>query len=272
MKFKLSPYKTIYKILSRVGKRRRFIFGSISLAAAVIFATFLSLTQSLLISLPLALLVYFMTFFAILEGIDGLEWLMLFLHPIYFTISLYLFVIFLLPVRWLTRLPYLIVYAISIYALLLSSNIFNVGAIKNLQLFRAAFSVNFLFLTISSFLIYNLVLSFKLNFLLNFIFLVLATFPLAWQFLWSVNPSPEYESGLVKGALLIAFVIGEAGIILSFIPVRPIIFGLFLTTLFYCLLGLFQSYLSDRLFRERIREYVIVLICVSIITFLSIGW
>lgn len=261
-----------FKLLGRVGKRRRFIFGSLFLSLAVVFATFLNLTQSILVSIPLVVLVYLVTFFAILEGIDRLEWLMLFLHPVYFTISLYLFVVFLLPVRWLTRLPYLTVYAISIYAILLSSNIFNVGAIKNLQLFRAAFSVNFLFLTISSFLIYNLVLSFKLNFILNFIFLVLSTFPLAWQFLWSVNPSTELERGLVKGALLIALIIGEAGIALSFIPIRPIIFALFLTTLFYCLLGLFQSYMSDRLFKERIREYVIVIVCVSIITFLSIGW
>ena len=61
---------------------------------------------------------------------------MLFLLPILLSVAMYLFY-FLFPVRWLTRIPFVLVYGISMYAVLLSSNIFNVGVEKNLQLFLA---------------------------------------------------------------------------------------------------------------------------------------
>jgi diacylglycerol kinase len=216
-------------------------------------------------------MVYFFTFFSILEGIEKIEWLMLFILPVYFTVSLVLFY-FLLPVRWLTRLPFIVIYAISIYAILLSSNIFNVGVEKSLPLFRAAFSVNFLFLSLTLFLILNLILSFRLNFFSNFLVIFLFTLPLIWQFLWSVDPKITLSQIVVKYGLLINLIMAEVGWVFSFVPVKASILAVFLTAGFYSLLGLFQAYIEERLFRERIREYLFVLIFVFILTILSINW
>ena len=60
--------------------------------------------------------------------------------PTLFTAAVGLFY-FLLPVRWLTRLPVVILYSIGIYALLLTENIYNVAAERTIALFRAAHSL-----------------------------------------------------------------------------------------------------------------------------------
>jgi len=70
--------------------------------------------------------------------------------PIVLSIAFYMFY-FLFPVRWITRIPFIALYAIAIYATLLCSNIFSIGVEKSLQLYRAAFSINFLFQMFASF-------------------------------------------------------------------------------------------------------------------------
>lgn len=261
----------LYRLFEHVDKRQRFVISTLILTFFIFISSFLTFNQIKYFILIIAGMVYFLTFFSILEGIERFEWLMLFILPVYFTVAFILFY-FLLPVRWLTRLPFIIIYGISIYAILLSSNIFNVGVEKSLQLFRAAFSVNFLFLTLTLFLIFNLVLSFQLNFVFNFVSIFLFTLPLNLQFLWSINPKIILESSTIKYAFLIALIIAETGLVFSFVPIKSTLLAIFLTACFYSLVGLFQAYIEKRLFKERIREYIFVFIFVFIITILSVSW
>lgn len=268
---KIFSYQFFLRIFSRVEKRQRFIIATLLLTLTVLSSSFLNFSEVRYFIFVVAAVSYLLTFFSILEGISKVEWLMLFVVPVYFTISLILFY-FLLPVRWLTRLPFVLIYAISIYALLLSSNIINVGVVKTLQLFRAAFSINFLYLTITSYLVFNLILSFKLSFVYNFFLVMILSFPLVLQFLWSIEPKDNLERQLLKYSFLISFILAQGVYLLSFMPIRTTIFALFLTASFYSLLGLFQAYLEERLFKERIREFVFVIIFVFIIVILSAKW
>ncbi|OGK56252.1 hypothetical protein A3J15_03505 [Candidatus Roizmanbacteria bacterium RIFCSPLOWO2_02_FULL_38_10] len=255
----------------QIGKRRRFIYSSVIMTLMILISSFLD-SQNASFFLPVIVItIYLLTFFAILEGINQAEWLMLFLMPIYFTVCYYFFY-FILPGRWLTRLPYISIYAVSIYALLLSSNILNVGVAKNLQLYRAAFSVGFLFLAISAYLAYSLILSFKIFPLFNLIAIAVATYPLATHFFWSINPKTFISKGVQKNALVVTAIVAEFGFILSFIPIKSSIYALFMAAGLYSLLGLFHAHIEERLFRNRIREYLLVIIFVSIITILSIRW
>lgn len=258
-------------LLSRIKKRRRFILSTIFATIAVTTATFFGFQNIIFVIPCLIFVVYFLTFFSILEDITEKEWLMLFLHPVLFTVALYLFYFF-LPARWLTRLPFAILYSISFYAIILSQNIFNVGVDKSLQLFRAAFSVNFLFLTISTFMGFSLLMSFHQYFFINGVVSFLIVFPAVLQFLWSVNPTSHIELDVVKYALFVSIIVGEAATILSFVPINPAMFALFLTALFYSLSGLFQAHLQKRLFREVVREYAFVLMFISGIVLLSLQW
>lgn len=255
----------------RIEKRFRFVISAGLLSAVVLISTFFSF-DALIVFVPLlAILSYFMTYFSLLEGIDRVEWLMLFLVPVAVTIAFYLFY-FLFPVRWLTRLPFMLIYSITIYAVLLCSNIFNVGVEKSLQLYRAAFSINFLYQTLISFLFFNIIFSFRLHFFPSSLLVGLIVFFLALQLLWSVKLNLELDRDTKVNSLLLSIAIGEITGVLSFVPLKPTILSLFLSASYYSLAGLTYNYLDQRLFRETIREYVTVWIVVLIITILSISW
>lgn len=264
-------YLYLVKLFNKVGKRRRFIIATVSMTLLYLVFSFQSFSQAKYFVIVMALAAYFFSFFSVLEDISGLEWLMLFVLPMYFT-AVYCLFYFFFPGRWLTRLPYSIFYAVSIYAIMLSSNIFNVGATQALQLFRAAFSINYLYLTITSFLTYNLILSLKLNFLMNFVLFFILTLPLAWQFIWSINPRTFFAKDTLKMALIMSFIIGEAALVMSFMPIKANILSLLISACFYSLGGLFHAHLENRLFAERIREYIFVLLFIFGIAMLTIKW
>ncbi len=270
-KWKFSIYSFLLKAFVKIDKRQRFILSTLFLTVLVFVSSFLSFNQAIIFILLSSFFVYFFTFFSVLEEIDGAEWLMLFLMPIIFTITFCMF-FFLLPGRWLTRIPFVLIYSISIYAILLCQNIFNVGEMKNLQLYKAAFSVNFLFLIVTSFLLCNLVLSLKLNFLFNFFLISLSIYPLIMHFLWSINPKTIIEKHVFDYSFITALIVGELAMILSFLPLKSNIFALLLTTCFYSIGGLIQAYIEERLFKERIQEFIFVLIFIFVMALFTMVW
>ena len=154
------------KAFGHIEKRVRFVISTFCMISLMLFSTFFLFDKVWLFIPFLIAAAYFFTFFSILEGIEKIEWLTLFLMPVLCTVAAYLFY-FLFPVRWITRIPFIMIYGFSIYAILLTSNIFNVGVDRSLQLYRAAFSVNYFYQTLISFLIFNAIFSFKQNFIVN---------------------------------------------------------------------------------------------------------
>ena len=241
----------------------------------MLFSTFfpdLALFQKALFFIPLSIvLIYFLTFFSILEGIEDAEWFTLYLIPLFLTISLFFFYN-LIPIRWLTRIPFIGVYAISIYATLLISNIFNVGGEKNLQLYRAAFSLNYFFQTFVVFLLFNTLFSFAENFLINTIFGGIIAFILSLQFFWSIKLESHITRDLVLRAFLLSILVAESTLVLSFVPLTQTVFALVLTAVFYSVAGLIYAHLDQRLFKETVREYIIVLAVVLLVGVISLKW
>ncbi len=264
-------YKALQALFSRIGKRKRFIIATFLMTIIVLIPTFFSFSDARYALPFILIIVYFMTFFSILDGITKHEWVTLFIAPVYFTLVISLFFFF-LPQRWLTRLPFVLIYTVSIYAISLSQNIFNVGVLKSLQLFRAAFSVNYLFLTVSAYLAFSLILSFRLSFLENFLLVGLAVFPLTLQFLWSINPKDQIERRHIGLSALISLLIAESALLFSFLPLTSAVLALFLTGLFYGINGIMYAYLQEMLFRQRVREYIFVIVFVTLIAYFSLRW
>src|SRR3989338_571797 len=105
-------YKFIQGIFSRIGKRKRFIFADFLMSLLLLISTFYS-ADVIPIFIPIIVLVVFvLTFFAILEGISKHELFALFVHPVFFSIVFYVFYFF-LPQRWLTRAPFIVMYGVS---------------------------------------------------------------------------------------------------------------------------------------------------------------
>jgi len=275
----MKTFKTLFNTLLhriqkkslRIEKRYRFVITTVILSLLMVFATF-SLFQYWFIFVPLLFLTsYVLTYFSILEGVEDIEWFGLFLMPVIITISFYFFY-FLFPGRWLTRLPFIGLYAISIYAMLLCSNIFNVGVEKNLQLYRAAFSVNSFYHALSTFFIFNILFSFQQIFLVNAVVVGIVSFILSLQLFWTIRLNRHLDREIKQYAFLVAGVLVQLAIVMSFLPLKIAIYALFLTANYYSLSGLIYNYMDQRLFKETVREYIIVLIFVGIITILSLSW
>ena len=214
---------------------------------------------------------YGATYFALYEDIEQLEWFMLFIVPVLLSVSWYLFY-FLFPGRWLTRVPFVAGYAVSMYAVLLASNIFNVGVEKNLQLYRAGFSVNYFFQTVVFFLFSNVISSFRWGFLANGLIFGVLTFVMALQLLWSIKLDLHIRKEVRQNALYTAIIVGEGALLLSLLPIPSSIYALTVAVLYYCVAGLMYHHLDERLFQSAMREYLVILGVIGILLFLSLSW
>lgn len=261
----------LVKRLSLIEKRLRFVISVVVLTGLMLVSTLFYFDKLVFFIPAFFLMNYATVYFSVLEGIEHFEWFSLFFMPLALTISSYLFY-FLFPARWITRLIFIIFFAISYYALLLCSNIFNVGVEKSLQLYRAAFSVNFFYQTILSFLVLNTLLSFHLNFFLNGLAVGGLIFLFALQLLWTVKLNHHLQKDIMIYALFIALIIGQLAIVVSFLPVKLTIASLLLTASYYSLTGFVYNLYDQRLFKETVREYAVVFVFAVVITLLSISW
>jgi len=259
------------KRLGRIEKRLRFIIAVFFLSFLMMIATFFYFDKALFFIPFLILATYFFTYFSLLEDIKKIDWLMLFLMPVFFSVISYLFY-FLFPVRWLTRLPFIIFYAISMYAILLSSNIFNVGVEKSLALYRAAFSVNFFYQILLIFFVFNILFSFRQDFLVNGVISFLIVFLFSLQLFWTVHLKKVIEKEIFFYSLFMSTIVSEGVIIFSFLPIPITVFSLLPTGVYYSLVGLIYHFIDKRLFYQTIREFLIVLGFIFLVIFLSIPW
>ncbi|PIY71940.1 hypothetical protein COY87_03540 [Candidatus Roizmanbacteria bacterium CG_4_10_14_0_8_um_filter_33_9] len=260
-----------FPIFVKIEKRIRMIIATGVITSIMFICTFLFFDKSIVILPILVVFTLFFTYFSLLEGIEKVEWFTLFIMPVLTVIALYFFY-FLFPVRWLTRLPFLIFFGISVYANLLVSNIFNVGVEKSLQLYRAAFSVNYFYQTLLLFIVSNLIFSLKLSFFENGLLFFGVVSVLAIQLIWSIKLDQYIEKRVLYFGLLISWIITQVSVLISFIPLQSPISALALSSGYYIVGGLVYLHIDSRLFKETIREYLFVLGFIICVVFLSISW
>lgn len=259
------------KKASKIDKRLRLVISVLILGLVMLISTFFNFDKAIFFIPTFIITTYFLSYFSFLEGIKKIGWFGLFLMPELITLFFYLFY-FLFPGRWLTRLPFIFIYEISIYAILLCANIFNVGIEKNLQLYRAAFSINFFYQALISFMFYNVLLSFKYNFIVNMIGAGIGSLLLSLQLFWTIRLNKYLERDVLIYSLFITLLMAEIALFVSFAPLRIPIYALFLTAVYYSLTGIIYHHIDQKLFKETIREYASVFIFVFVITLLSLSW
>jgi hypothetical protein len=182
------------------------------------------------------------------------------------------FFYFLLPVRWLTRIPVAVIYAIGIYALLLTENIYNVAVNRTIALLRAAHSVGFLLTLVTFFLLEQTVLISRQSMIWNILLTGVIAFPLALQLFWATR----LEEGIPRKIVVLSLVSTAALLqlvwVLSYWPVNTTITALFLTTVFYSTAGMSQQYLMDKLYKRTLYEFASLVILVLCIMLFSTKW
>lgn len=254
-----------------MSKRRRFALTSLLLSMGFIGIQFITDQNrfwaiGILLFLTIALFVW-----SLWENLGRNTTLSVLVLPTMFTAGVGIFW-FLLPANIYTRIPIVIFYGIGIYVLCLTMNIFSVAAVRTIALLRAARGVGFILSLVTSFLIFDTILSLRadLHLLLPMIFFV--SFPLLFQGFWMVSLERQFNREIVLLSLIGALVCAEVSALLFFWPVSVVVGSLFLTVSFYVLLGLGQAYVEERLFPAVVREHVIVGLIVFIAMFFATHW
>ncbi len=254
-----------------LSKRQRFVITALILAAGLLAIQVANIAWRYQAIGLLALLTYLLSAWSLKEGLAGIEWLTVLSLPVLFTAGVGLFY-FLLPARWLTRLPVALIYGLGMYILLLTENIFSVAAIRTIQLLRAAHAVGFLLTLVTGFFLYDTILSFRLDSWVNFFLAGLVSLPLLIGSLWSIDLEEKITPKIWFYSLALSLILAEMALAFSFWPVTIISGSLFLVTAMYIILGLSQSQLGGRLFKRTINEYLGVGIVVLLIMLLTTHW
>lgn len=252
-------------------KRQKFVISSLILTSGFLFLQFVDTSLRYQVIAGFTAGSFVLSFWSLKEGLGRNATLLVLTLPTFFTAAVGLFY-FLLPPIIFVGIPVLILYAIGIYALLLTANIYTVAAARTIALLRAAHAVGFVLALVTAFLLFDTLLSLRSSFLINGTAAGLLSFPLLLQGFWSVDLESRLSEDVLYPAIAVSVVIGQMATILSFWPVTVTVGSLALTTLMYVGLGLGQARLQQRLFGRTVKEYFTVGAIVFLAMFLTAKW
>ncbi|KKQ66396.1 MAG: hypothetical protein US86_C0005G0007 [Candidatus Daviesbacteria bacterium GW2011_GWA2_38_24] len=238
-----------------LSKRQKIVTASVLLTFGLMVTQNVNLFLRTRFIIGLTLFAFLVSMWALSEGLSRLKAFTLLLLPTLFTLGATSFY-FLLPIRWLTRLPVDIAFGLSIYFLLLSQNVFNVAATRTIPLYRAASTVTFLFTIFTAILLFHCLRVFQLPFYWNGLAVFVITFLLSLPILWSVKME-EINAKLVAYSICISIIITECTIALSFWPIPPVslMWSIFLSSMLFVLLGLCLDHLKERVTKREVYLY-----------------
>lgn len=202
----------------------------------------------------LAVVTYVLMLFSLWKGMTRSKAILLFILPVFYVVGFLGFYFLFKYVRWLTRLPAAVFFAISFYWLILSQNILNVASDRAIPLYRAASTANFVYTIFTFILLVGIIFSLSLPFYWNGILVAVVSFPLSLQSLWSIKME-KLNSQIVVYSIVLSLILGESAVALSFWPQAPLVSALYVNSINYIFLGILSEYLRDKLKKRVILEY-----------------
>jgi hypothetical protein len=240
-----------------MSKRTRFVITSLVLAMGFIGIQFLTDQNRFWAIGILGVLTVGLFFWSLRESLGKNMTALTLVLPLIFTLGVGFFW-FLLPTNIFARIPIVIFYGAGVYVLCLTANIYSVAAVRTIALLRAARGVGFVLTLITSFLVFDALLSLKTEIYILVPSILLISFPLYLQGFWSMLLSTDYSKELFTLTAIATLITAETAAVLYFWPTTVVVGSLFLTSTFYVLLGLGQAKLEGRLFSSTVREHLIV--------------
>lgn len=254
-----------------INKRQKIIISAVLLTMGLLSTQLVDFNLRFKFIGGLFVLSYTLSIWALWEGINLTKAIVLMVLPTFFTVALSSFY-FLLPVRWLTRLPVAFAFGLMYYSLLLAQNVFNVASLRTIPLYRAASTASFLFTLLSAFFLFNVVYAFDLLFIWNGVVVFLISFPLILQVLWSINMEDKVTTTVLVQSFILSLILGELALAFSFWPTPTTIWPLILSSSMYVLLGLTTQVLRGRVNRRVIWEYLGIGVAVLVVGFITTSW
>lgn len=256
----------------KLTRRRRLVVAALFLCLGLL-ATML--IGGLRVNFPalaaLVVLAYPIIYWALQEEIVGFKKISLFVLPLMLTLAVGLFY-FLTPVRWLTRLTTVGFYALAIYAAILTVNIYNVASLRSIGLFRVGRTIGFLLTIITALLLTHILFSFHPHFWLIGLGVFAIVFPLSLAELWAVKLAQTPAKQLLVYSLLVSFLASQFGVVISFWPTQASVSSIFVTAVFYQLLGLSSHFLGKSLYKKTLREFIVIAFLVLLIILGTTSW
>lgn len=254
-----------------VSKRLRFAISSLILLVGFISIQFLDEQYKFPTIVILVVITGLFSTWSFFEGLGKDMTIVSLILPMLFTLGVGIFW-FLLPVNLYTRIPIIIFFSVGTYVLLSTMNIYTVSSSKTIALLRAARGVGFVLTLITSFLLYDAILSIRQNIFISSTLVFITSFLLFIQGFWSIELEKKLDKTIFSLTLVSSVIIMELSIIIFFWPVTVVVGSLFLTSGVYMLLGLGQTKLEDRLFLSVIQEYLTVGFIILIGMFIATQW
>ena len=251
-------------------KRQTLIFFVIILSVGLFIAEFMIGKSGILVVFFLSFLTAFFLYLSLREDLKDNFTPQVFILPFFYSLAIGLFYL-LVPARLLTRVGITFLYALGLYSLYLSENIFTVSAIRTIQLLAGARTVSLVITLLSYFFISNVVFSFHINVFLTLALVALYTFPIVLQSIWTYT----LEKSLLAQSFWVSSIticMVEVAAFLWLNSSTPTVIALFLTAIFYVVLGLAHAWSERRLFRGVIIEYFWVTAIAFVFLILFSGW
>lgn len=266
------PKKKLRNLLLRLidNKRQRFIFSVIILSLGLFIAEHFLGKSGLYFVFILSFLTTFLLYFSLKEDLKDNFSIQIFILPFFYSLSVGLFYL-LVPARLLTRIGMTTLYAVGLYSLFLSQNIFTVSSIRTIALLSGARTVSLVLTLLSYFFLSNVVFSFHVNVFITLALIFIYTFPFVLQAIW-IHTLDKNPFAQVFWVLSLTVCLVEIALFLWFGPSSPTVSALFLTAIFYVLVGLTQAWFEKRLFRSVILEYFWITVISFIFLVLFTNW
>ena len=247
---------------SLVSKRQKFILAVILLSAGLFVADHILGKSGVSIVFALSGLTILFLYYALKQDLKENFSPQVFILPFFYSLSVGLFY-FLVPARFITRIGMTTLYAIGLYSLFLCQNIFTVSSIRTIQLLSGARTVSLLLTLLSYGFLSSVIFSLHINIFITLILIFIYTFLIVLQSIWTntldVNPLSQ-----VFWVVSLSLCLSEISLFLWFSTSSPIVAALFLSAMFYVLIGLTYAWFEKRLFRSVILEYFWIT-CISFI-------
>lgn len=256
-------YRSSTNKLRRINltKRQKLVVGVLISSLGLFISENLLGRSGIFVVILLAFVTDFFLFFALAEDLEeNFSW-QVFILPFFYSLAFGLFYL-LVPARFLTRIAMTSFYAVGLYSLFLSQNIFTVSSIRTIALLSSARTVSFTITLISYFFLINVIYSLHTNIFITSFLIFVFSFPLIMQSIWVYTLEKSIASNFVW-SLSLSLALLETSLILWFWPSNPTLIALFLTGIFYTIVGVSQSWFEKRLFRGVMLEYF----WVAIVTF-----
>lgn len=217
----------------------------------------------------LAVAALMLSIWVLWEGLNILKAALLMLLPMLFTLAVASYFL-LIPAEWLKILVAL-VFGLVFYILLLSQNIFNVSSLRTIPLYRVASTTVFVLTIFTASLLFVVIYSFHFPFYINGPAVFLLSFFLILPIMWSVQME-KLNQLIVFYSVILALIVGEVGLVLSFWPLTNAMSSVVLALVLYMVLGISTDTLRERLSKEAVLGYIKWSIPIFLIAALTASW